>query len=91
VPGKQHLAVGQPGQGVEWCAGGRAVVGGAASEAGWLRAGLPGVEAADACWVLTSPQDFDRLRRARGWVARAYRRWLERMLTAALLPGAPPY
>jgi hypothetical protein len=28
---------------------------------------------------------FDRLRRARGWDAEAYRRWLERMLTAALL------
>ncbi|HEY5394997.1 MAG TPA: TetR/AcrR family transcriptional regulator, partial [Trebonia sp.] len=53
---------------------------------GWLRPGLPAAEAADSCWVLTSPQLFDRLRRARGWDAEAYRRWLERMLTAALLP-----
>jgi AcrR family transcriptional regulator len=60
------------------------------AEVGWLRPGLPAAEAADSCWVLTSPQVFDRLRRARGWDAEAYRRWLERMLTAALLPGAPP-
>lgn len=57
--------------------------------AGWLRPGLPGAEAADSAWVLTSPQVFDRLRRARGWDAGAYQDWLERMLAAALLPGRP--
>lgn len=56
------------------------------AQAGWLRPGLPLAEGADACWVLTSPQVFDRLRRSRGWDAGAYRSWLERMLSAALLP-----
>jgi AcrR family transcriptional regulator len=56
---------------------------------GWLRPGLAVAEAADSCWVLTSPQVFDRLRRSRDWDAEACRSWLERLLAAALLPPAP--
>ena len=53
--------------------------------AGWLRPGLPEAEAADSCWVLTSPQVYGRLRRSREWDAEAYRRWLAGMLAAGLL------
>jgi AcrR family transcriptional regulator len=42
--------------------------------------------AADECWVLTSLPVFAQLTMARGWSADAYRDWLTRMLTAALLP-----
>jgi AcrR family transcriptional regulator len=55
---------------------------------GWLRPGLSASAGADSCWVLTSPQVFDQLIRARAWNAETYRRWLGRMLAAALLPDA---
>ncbi|HEV2638550.1 MAG TPA: helix-turn-helix domain-containing protein [Actinocrinis sp.] len=53
--------------------------------AGLLRTGLSADRAADSCWLLTSPQVHERLRRSRGWTAAEYRAWLARMLAAALL------
>ena len=50
-----------------------------------LRAGLRADRAADACWLLTSPQVHDRMRRMCGWEAGEFREWLARMLAAALL------
>ncbi|MFE7122683.1 TetR/AcrR family transcriptional regulator [Streptomyces sp. NPDC057617] len=54
--------------------------------AGLLRPGLDPVRAADACWLLTSPQVHERLTRERGWARAEYEKWLAHMLTAALLP-----
>jgi AcrR family transcriptional regulator len=53
---------------------------------GWLAA-ADAQQAADECWVLTSPSVFAQLTVARGWSAGAYRDWLARMLAAALLPA----
>ncbi|HEY0452955.1 TetR/AcrR family transcriptional regulator [Actinophytocola sp.] len=52
---------------------------------GHLRAGTAAEHAADACWVLTSPQLFAQLTLARGWDADGYRHWLTEMLAATLL------
>jgi AcrR family transcriptional regulator len=73
----------------ERAAGTKAFVGRLAAD-GLLAHGLAPDRAADACWLLTSPQVHDRLRRTCGWEPGEYRDWLARMLAAALLPGARP-
>jgi AcrR family transcriptional regulator len=50
-----------------------------------LPAGVVAGEAADACWLLTSPAVFVRLIEGRGWPTERYLDWLIRMLTANLL------
>jgi AcrR family transcriptional regulator len=52
---------------------------------GLLRSGTDEREAADACWVLTSPQLFTQLTHARQWNADTYERWLAHMLKSTLL------
>ncbi|WP_330186412.1 helix-turn-helix domain-containing protein [Dactylosporangium sp. AC04546] len=52
---------------------------------GHLRPGLDPAAAADACWVLLSPQVYRLSTVDRGWTADAYEDWLCRMLVAALL------
>jgi AcrR family transcriptional regulator len=52
---------------------------------GHLRPGLDPAEAADACWLLLSPQVYRMATADRGWSADTYGEWLTRMLTAALL------
>lgn len=54
------------------------------AKAGLLPDGVRPDRAADACWLLTSPQVHDRLRRTCGWDAGEYRDWLARMVAAAL-------
>lgn len=56
---------------------------------GWLAAG-DARQAADECWVLTSPAVYARLTIARQWSASAYQDWLARMLAAALLSRGLP-
>ncbi|GGM90829.1 hypothetical protein ACFFX1_19330 [Dactylosporangium sucinum] len=53
--------------------------------AGHLRGGLDPAAAADACWVLLSPQLYRLSTVDRGWTADAYEEWLTRMLAASLL------
>ncbi|MFI5906895.1 TetR/AcrR family transcriptional regulator [Dactylosporangium sp. NPDC051541] len=61
------------------------------AEGGHLRPGLDAVQAADACWLLLSPQVYRLATSGRGWSADDYEAWLARMLTAALLPaGSAP-
>lgn len=58
---------------------------------GHLRPGLDPTHAADACWVLISPQVFQLCIADRGWSADTYESWLAQMLTATLLaPRMPP-
>jgi AcrR family transcriptional regulator len=52
---------------------------------GHLRAGLDPAQAADACWVLISPQVYRMCTTDRGWTSDAYEAWLTRMLTTTLL------
>jgi len=55
---------------------------------GHLRAGADPVLAADACWILLSPQVFHLCTTGRGWSPDTYETWLAAMLAATLLP--PP-
>ncbi len=57
---------------------------------GHLRSQLTLDAAADACWVLTSPQVFAQLTQARKWSADDYQRWITEMLLASLLDRATP-
>jgi AcrR family transcriptional regulator len=56
------------------------------ANSGHLRAGLDRARAADACWVLLSPQLYRMCTIDRGWTSDAYEAWLARMLAATLLP-----
>jgi AcrR family transcriptional regulator len=56
---------------------------------GHLRAGLDPGEAADACWLLISPEVYRLATAERGWSGDTYADWLTRMLTATLLD--PPH
>lgn len=58
------------------------------AERGLLAAGVDARQAADACWLLTSPTVFVRLTGGRGWPAERYRSWLEQMLRANLLDAS---
>jgi hypothetical protein len=45
---------------------------------------------AEEVWLLTAPEVYRLCTAVRGWSADRYEEWLRRMLTAVLLPPAPP-
>lgn len=53
---------------------------------GPLKAGLDRDEAIDIVWVLTSPDNYQRLVRARGWRLQRYEQWLAQTFLDQLLP-----
>lgn len=57
---------------------------------GPLKAGLGRDEAVDIVWVLTSPDNFQRLVRARRWSIQRYQQWLAQTLLDQLLPPHHP-
>jgi AcrR family transcriptional regulator len=55
------------------------------TDRGHLRADVTAAAAADALWVLTSPQTYHLCTAGRGWSPDAYESWLTRMMAATLL------
>jgi hypothetical protein len=53
--------------------------------AGQLRAGVDPVEAAEALWVLTSPEVHRLCTTVRSWTGDTYETWLTQLMTAAVL------
>lgn len=52
---------------------------------GGLKAGVDAREAAEALWVLTSPEVHRLCTTVRGWTGDAYEMWLTRMMKATVL------
>jgi AcrR family transcriptional regulator len=59
------------------------------ADTGLLGAGVDAERAADACWVLTSPQVYQLCIGGRGWSADDYQAWLAAQLTATLITPGP--